>query len=102
VAVLLTLETTDVAGSLVGAPFGVSGFVDNLLFIRFTESGGRVKRLVSVTKMRDSDYEAGLHLLEFRADGLHVGGLYAMDGDVIPRAHAMTGRGAGPADGRSE
>jgi circadian clock protein KaiC len=46
VTVVMTLETRDVVGSTVSTPYGVSGFVDNLLFMRFVEERGKVRRLL--------------------------------------------------------
>jgi circadian clock protein KaiC len=90
VTVLMTMETVDVVGSAISTPFGISGFVDNLVFLRFTESGGLIRRLLTVTKMRDSDHDPGMHLVEIGSGGMQIGGLYSLDGgDVIPRARPM-------------
>ncbi len=90
--VMMTLETTDAAGSSVPLPFGVSGFVDNLLLLRFAPSGGRIKRLLGITKMRDSDFDPGMHELQFGASGIGIAGLHSLDGDMIPPAHPMGGQ----------
>jgi circadian clock protein KaiC len=107
VTVIMTLETRDVVGSSVYSPYGVSGFVDNLMFLRFVEHRGHVKRLLSVTKMRDSDFDVGLHAVEIGSQGMRIAGVFASDGDVIPSAEpidpprataqggASSGRGAG-------
>lgn len=89
VTVMMTMETMNVVGSAVATPYGVSGFVDNLLFLRFVESGGRVKRLMTITKMRDSDYAPGLHEVRLGASGIQIAGLYSFDGDIIPSAHPI-------------
>jgi circadian clock protein KaiC len=89
VTMLMTLETRDVISSAVYAPYGISGFVDNLLFMRFVEHRGRVKRLLTITKMRDSDFDAGLHAFEIDASGMRIAGLFASDGDVIPSAEPL-------------
>ena len=73
----------------VHAPYGVSGFVDNLLFLRFVEHRGRVKRLLSITKMRDADYDVGLHAVEITSQGMRIAGVFASDGDVIPSAEPV-------------
>jgi circadian clock protein KaiC len=86
VTVLMTLETRDVVSSVVSTPYGVSAFVDNLLYLRFVEHRGHVKRLLTVTKMRDSDFDPGLHEMAITAAGLSVAGRYTADGDVIPSA----------------
>jgi len=106
VTVLMTLETRDVVSSVVSAPYGVSGFVDNLLFLRFVEHRGRVKRLLTITKMRDTDFDSGLHVLEIASNGMRIAGLFASDGDVIPSAEPLepprTSSPARPASSGSE
>jgi circadian clock protein KaiC len=106
VTVLMTLETRDAVSSVVYAPYGISGFVDNLMFMRFVEHRGRVKRLLTITKMRDTDFDAGLHLVEIGADGMRIAGLFASDGDVIPSAEPLepprTSSPGWPASGGSE
>lgn len=90
VTVLMTMETMDVVGSTVATPFGVSGFVDNLIFLRFVESGGRVKRLLTMIKMRDADYQPGVHEMHISRTGIEIAGLFTLDGDVIPSAHPVS------------
>lgn len=87
--VMMTVETRDAIGSTVSLPYGVSGFVDNLIFLRFAEDGGRVRRLLSITKMRDTDYSPAVHALEIGSAGLRVGGIFSSDGDVIPSAQRV-------------
>ncbi|CAG1018282.1 Circadian clock protein kinase KaiC [Burkholderiaceae bacterium] len=101
VTVVMTLETRDVVSSTVYAPNGVSGFVDNLMFLRFVEDRGQVRRLLSLTKMRDSDYGVGLHALELSAGGIRIAGIYASDGDVIPSAEAVEPPRPAGADARA-
>lgn len=84
--VMMTVETRDAISSTVNMPYGVSGFVDNLLFLRFAEDGGRVRRLLSITKMRDTDYSPAVHALEIGSAGLRVDGIFSSEGDVIPSA----------------
>jgi circadian clock protein KaiC len=93
VTVMMTMETVEAVGTTVPLTFGISGFVDNLLLLRFAESGGRVKRLLTITKMRDSDFQPGLFEMTIGEAGIKIAGLYSLDGDVIPTAHPMTGRG---------
>jgi circadian clock protein KaiC len=89
VTVLLTLETREAVSSVVYAPYGISGFVDNLLFLRFVEHRGRVKRLLTITKMRDTDFDSGLHAVEIGSSGMRIAGLFTSDGDVIPSAEPL-------------
>jgi circadian clock protein KaiC len=96
VTALLTLETRDAVGSMVSTPFGVSAFVDNLLFLRFVEAGGEVKRLLTITKMRDSDFDPGVRAVEISRTGLRIAGRFVARGDVIPSARPV-GESATPA-----
>jgi len=89
VTVMMSLETRDVVSSVVSMPWGVSGLVDNLFFLRFVHDEGHVERLLTIIKMRDSDYQAGLRRLRIDAQGMHIAGSYRADGDVIPSAQPV-------------
>ena len=91
VTVLMTLETRDVVSSVISMPWGVSGLVDNLFFLRFVHDEGHVERLLTIIKMRDTDYMAGLRRLRIDAQGMHIAGTYRADGDVIPSAQPVVG-----------
>jgi circadian clock protein KaiC len=84
VTVLMTLETRDVVSSVISMPWGVSGLVDNLFFLRFVHDEGHVERLMTIIKMRDTDYQAGLRRIRIDSQGMHIAGTYRADGDVIP------------------
>lgn len=95
--VLMTLETRDVVGSTVSLPYGVSGFVDNLFFLRFVEDQGLVKRLLTVTKMRDAQFKLGLHTFHIGDRGMLIaGGLHTANGDVIPSASVVSEPSSSP------
>jgi len=89
VTVLMTLETRDVVSSVISMPWGVSGLVDNLFFLRFVHDEGQVERLMTIIKMRDTDYQAGLRRLRIDSRGMHIAGTYRADGDVIPSAQPV-------------
>ena len=89
VTVLMTLETRDVVSSVISMPWGVSGLVDNLFFLRFVHDEGHVERLMTIIKMRDTDYQAGLRRLRIDSQGMHIAGTYRADGDVIPSAQPV-------------
>jgi len=91
VTVLMSLETRDVVSSVVSMPWGVSGLVDNLFFLRFVHDEGHVERLLTIIKMRDTDYQAGLCRLKIDSQGMHIAGTYRADGDVIPSAQPVSG-----------
>jgi circadian clock protein KaiC len=101
VTVLMTLETRDVVSSVIAMPWGVSGIVDNLFFLRFVHDEGYVERLLTIIKMRDTDYQAGLRRLHIDSQGMHIAGTYRADGDVIPSAQPVAGT-EGPAPSSSK
>ena len=100
VTVLLTLETRDVVSSVISMPWGVSGLVDNLFFLRFVHDEGHVERLLTIIKMRDTDYQAGLRRIRIDSQGMHIAGTYRADGDVIPSAQPVASP-EGPASSSS-
>jgi circadian clock protein KaiC len=101
VTVLMTLETRDVVSSVISMPWGVSGIVDNLFFLRFVHDEGYVERLLTIIKMRDTDYHAGLRRLHIDSQGMHIAGTYRADGDVIPSAQPVASP-EGPAPSSSK
>lgn len=100
VTVLMTLETRDVVSSVISMPWGVSGLVDNLLFLRFVHHEGHVERLLTIIKMRDTDYQAGLRRLRIDSQGMHIAGTWRADSDVIPSAQPVAAQ-EGPAPSSS-
>ena len=93
----LTLETRDVVSSVVSMPWGISGLVDNLFFLRFVHDEGHVERLLTIIKMRDTDYHAGLRRLHIDGRGMHLAGVFAADGDGIPSAQPVMPSDIAPA-----
>ena len=100
VTTLMTLETRDVVSSVISMPWGVSGLVDNLFFLRFVHDEGHVERLLTIIKMRDTDYQTGLRRLRIDSQGMHIAGTWRADGDVIPSAQPVTAQ-QGPAPSSS-
>lgn len=90
VTMLMTLETRDVVGSVVPTPYGVSALVDNLIFLRFAESQARLERLISILKMRCSDYDPAVYSVKISSTGITLGPQYASTQDaVIPSAEPL-------------
>lgn len=64
VTTMYTVETPSFVGPNVEAPLtGVSALVENLIFTRFVELNADLHRLVSVLKVRDTEYDS--HVYEF-------------------------------------
>jgi circadian clock protein KaiC len=72
-ATLYTAESRQVTSAPVEMPIdNISSLVENLLFFRFVELHSELRRLVSVIKMRDGDFDATLREFKISAEGLQV------------------------------
>jgi circadian clock protein KaiC len=62
VTTLYTLEVPDIMGPAIRSPIGdLSSLAENLILLRFVEVRSRLYRLVSLLKVRDSDFDLTLH-----------------------------------------
>jgi circadian clock protein KaiC len=58
VTMLYTIETQDIFETRIRMPLtGMSSLVENLIALRYVESGSRSRRLLSVVKVRDSGFD---------------------------------------------
>ena len=84
VTTLYTMELRDVVSSEVVLPIdGVSSLLENLIAFRYVEFNSRVHRLVSVIKVRDSDFDPSLREFRITAHGIEVGGTFGAREDVL-------------------
>lgn len=73
VSVLATWEMRDLFGSEINAPAPeLSSIVDNLMLMRFVELDSELKRLLSILKVRDSDYDPALLELVISSTGIDL------------------------------
>lgn len=96
VTILMTLETRDIVGTVVPTPYGVSALVDNLVFLRFVEAGGEIRRLLSIIKLRSASFDHSLREFLIDSNGARVGGRLAAGGDIIPSAEPLGAAQAAP------
>lgn len=62
VTTLYTLEVPDIMGPTIRTPIGdLSSLAENLILLRFVELGSQLHRLISLLKVRDSQFDASLH-----------------------------------------
>jgi circadian clock protein KaiC len=54
---------------------GVSSLLEGLILMRYSEVEGKIRRVISVTKIRDSDFDPFLHEFKVSAAGLEIGGM---------------------------
>lgn len=73
VTVILIEEQSEVAGDFSSTEENISYLADTVLFLRYLELGGEIRKAVGVLKKRLSGFEPTLRELSIDEDGLHVG-----------------------------
>jgi circadian clock protein KaiC len=98
VTTVMSMETEDIAGSEMRLPvIGVSALLENLLFLRFVELGPKLSRSISVTKMRNSAYDARVREYLIDADGIGIGEpLLGLEGFITGDARRPSAGAATP------
>ncbi|WP_434386122.1 RAD55 family ATPase [Melittangium boletus] len=93
VTMILTEQTNTLFGPDLHSPIrGAEAILDNLIFLRFVELNGRLRRLLSVLKMRDSENDPFLREFVISSEGLSARETYAtLDGILtgLPRHRAQ-------------
>jgi circadian clock protein KaiC len=75
------LETPQLFGPELSVPMGagISAVAENLLFLRYAEVESRLRRMVSILKLRDAAYDATLREFTISRDGIQVLGPFQGD-----------------------
>lgn len=71
--VLLTDETRSITGDFQATDSHISPLADTLLFMRYLELHGEIRRAIGVLKMRASDFERTLREFDITPHGVEVG-----------------------------
>jgi circadian clock protein KaiC len=75
---LISIESREILGSSMELPSqGMSSLLEGLMIMRYVEIEGRVHRLLSITKIRDSDFDPFLRKFEITPGGIEVGGTFS-------------------------
>lgn len=78
VTTVFTVEAPDLVGPTVPTPFGgVSAIAENLLFLRYVELQARLYRLISIIKLRDSDYDPEIREFQITSRGINIAASFA-------------------------
>jgi len=73
--VVISMESRNIMGSAAELPEkGLSSLLEGLILMRYTELDGRIQRVVSVTKIRDSGFDPSLRRFEITSGGIQIGG----------------------------
>jgi circadian clock protein KaiC len=59
-----------IGGVIEGPTIGLSTIAENLILLRYVEIRSQLRRLISIVKMRDSDFDSSLR--EFRITGTGI------------------------------
>ncbi len=105
VTAFYTVEVPELLGPVLRAPVPrLTAISENLLLLRFVEHDGRLKRLISVMKVRNSAFDPRLRELEIGGGGVAIGEAFdgeraLLSGYPTPESEASSPR-AGTAAGR--
>lgn len=73
VAVLLINETASIIGEFQVSDIGISYLADNIVFLRYLELQGEIRKTIGVLKKRLSNFERSLREIEVTRYGIKVG-----------------------------
>jgi circadian clock protein KaiC len=74
VTVLFTVETPDTVGDLIEWPVReATSIAENIVYLRYNEVQGELRRLLSILKVRDSAYDTTMHTFTIGPSGIVIG-----------------------------
>jgi len=73
ITVLMTVERVEVYNELRFSPYLISFLVDDIILQRYIELEGRLRKIMTVVKMRNSPHSKDLRIYEITSRGLVVG-----------------------------
>jgi circadian clock protein KaiC len=96
VVTILILTQHGILGAEMGTPIDVSFIADNVLLLRFFESDGSIRQVLSVVKKREGKHERTIRELSLQAEGI------SLSEPLTGFAGLLSGTPyrSGPADGR--
>ncbi|UMZ74320.1 ATPase domain-containing protein [Natranaerofaba carboxydovora] len=73
VTLILTNEVHNITGDLKVSEYGISHIADNIIFLRYLEIKGELRKAIGILKKRMGDFEKNLRELDITKYGLKVG-----------------------------
>ena len=73
VTVIIINEVRDITGNFRATDYGISYMADNIIFLRYLETQGKLKKAIGVLKKRLSDFEKYLREFKITNEGIKVG-----------------------------
>jgi len=84
VTTLFTVETRDLFGPRIEVPvFGVSAVTQNIILMRHVELNAQLFRLISILKLRDSDYDSTIREFRITDKGISVADTFNATNHVL-------------------
>jgi circadian clock protein KaiC len=83
VTALLINEVESITGEFRATEFGISHLVDNIIFLRYVEAEGQLRRTIGVLKKRTSDFDKTLREFDITSRGLKVGEKFTLLGGIL-------------------
>jgi circadian clock protein KaiC len=78
VTTVYTAETRNLIGGVIEGPtIGLSTIAENLMLLRYVEIRSQLRRLISVVKMRDSDFDSSLREFRITSAGIELAHTFA-------------------------
>jgi circadian clock protein KaiC len=73
VTTFYTAETRNLIGGVIEGPtIGLSTIAENLMLLRYVEIRSQLRRLISIVKMRDSDFDSSLREYRITSTGIEL------------------------------
>lgn len=72
ITVFLVSETTNVTGQFVTSDLNASYLADNIIFLRYLEIEGELKKAIGILKKRLSDFEKSIREFQITPEGIKV------------------------------
>jgi circadian clock protein KaiC len=73
VTTVYTTETRNLIGAVIEGPtIGLSTIAENLILLRYVEMRSQLRRLISIVKMRDSDFDSSLREFRITSTGIEL------------------------------
>ena len=72
ITILSTLEMEDSFTSFLFSPFSISFLADDLIRLRYVEIDGRLRKIITVIKMRSGNHSKDIREYEITADGVVI------------------------------
>lgn len=83
VTTVLISEVESITGEFRATETGISFLVDNIVFLRYVETNGELRRTIGVLKKRTSDFDKNLCEFEITRRGIKVGKTFTMMGGIL-------------------